>query len=96
MTVARIYIMHAKPGEDAVLETALRELAVIVPDVPGSEGFELLRDLGNELRFIIIEKWDSEESHKGSISSLPEDLLGRVMGAVDGPLDGSYYDYLVG
>ncbi|HKR18362.1 MAG TPA: antibiotic biosynthesis monooxygenase family protein [Rhizorhapis sp.] len=94
MTVARLYIMHAREGEDAALESALSYLASGVRTVKGCEGVELLRDTGNERRFIFIEKWVSEEAHGSSLSSLPEGVLEPVMAALDGPPDGSYFDYL--
>jgi quinol monooxygenase YgiN len=94
MTIARQYLMHAAEGKDAMLETVLGTLADAVRARPGSEGVELLRDLGNERRFVFIEKWDSIEAHKAAASALPKELVGLVMGALDGPPDGAYLDYL--
>jgi len=94
MTIARVYIMHAAEGKDATLETALAKLADLVRKVPGSEGVELLRDLGNERRFLFIEKWDSVESHAAGLESLPQGALDDIGPALDGPPDGAYFDYL--
>lgn len=94
MTVARHYIMHAAEGKDSVLETALYQLADAVRGIPGSEGVELLRDVGNERRFVFIEKWESVDAHKAAGDHLPKDALAPVMGALDGPPDGAYLDYL--
>ena len=94
MTIARHYVMNAAEGRDARLETALGVLADAVRKVPGSEGVELLRDLGNERRFIFIEKWTSVEAHKGARDHLDKDAFAPVMAALDGPPDGAYLDYL--
>lgn len=94
MTTARFYIMHAAEGKDAALETALRDLADKVRPLAGSEGVELMRDSGNERRFIFIEKWASIEAHKDARKALGQDALVSVMAALDGPPDGSYLDYL--
>ena len=94
MTIARHYLMHAAEGQDAQLETALGELADAVRAVPGSEGVELLRDLGNERRFVFIEKWASVEAHKAAGSHLPKEALAPLMAALDGPPEGAYLDYL--
>lgn len=94
MTVARLYIMHARQDHDGALEAALSKLADGVRTIKDCEGVELLRDSGNEHRFIFIEKWVSEEAHGSALSSLPEGVLEPVMAALDGPPDGSYYDYL--
>lgn len=94
MTIARHYVMNAAEGRDAQLETALTALADAVRKVPGSEGVELLRDLGNERRFVFIEKWTSVEAHKGALDHLGKDALAPIMAALDGPPDGAYLDYL--
>ena len=94
MTIARVYIMHARQGHDASLETFLEGLMTEVRGLPGSEGIELLRDIGNERRFIFIEKWDSEESHAAALKGLPRETMGNLVALLDGPPDGAYFDYL--
>ena len=94
MTVARHYVMTAKQGSSAALETALATLADLVRKIPGSEGVELLRDTGDEHRFVFIEKWESIAAHKGAGDHLAKDALDPVMGAIDGPPEGAYLDYL--
>ncbi len=94
MTVARLYIVPAAEGKSAEMESALQGVAKVVSKADGSEGVEVLRDLGNEHRFILIEKWASEEHHAKSLASLPEGTLDPVKAAAGGPPDGAYYDYL--
>ena len=96
MTVARHYLMHASEGNDAALESALRALADAVAPLPGCEGVELLRDLGNERRFIFIEKWADVGAHKAAGPLLDKSLFAPMMAALDGPPDGAYFDYLIG
>ncbi|WP_176591187.1 putative quinol monooxygenase [Sphingobium sp. EM0848] len=95
MTVARHYIMHAKEGMDAELETALRAVADAVRPLPGCEGVEMLRDLGNERRFVFIEKWADIDAHKAAGAVLDKGLFAPMMAALDGPPDGAYFDYLI-
>jgi quinol monooxygenase YgiN len=95
MTVARIYIIPAADGKSAEMESALVALSGIVAKADGSEGVELLRDLGNEHRFIFIEKWVSEEHHAAGLAALPKGALDGVQAAAGGPPDGAYYDYIV-
>ena len=94
MTVARHYVMHAAAGHDATLETALRALAAAVRPLPGCEGVELMRDIGNELRFVFIEKWASVDAHKEAGALLPKEVLAPLGTLLDGPPDGAYLDYL--
>jgi quinol monooxygenase YgiN len=95
MTVARLYIVPAAEGKSAEMEAALIGVSKVVAKADGSEGVEVLRDLGNEHRFILIEKWTSEEHHAKSLANLPEGTLDPVKAAAGGPPDGSYYDYIV-
>jgi len=94
MTVARLYIIPAADGKSAEMEEALVELSKVVSQAEGSEGVEILRDLGNEHRFIFIEKWTSEEHHAKAFETLPDGALNGVQDAAGGPPDGAYYDYL--
>ncbi|HWJ70445.1 MAG TPA: antibiotic biosynthesis monooxygenase family protein [Sphingobium sp.] len=95
MTVARIYIIPAAVGKSAEMETALTDVSKLVAARDGCEGVEVLRDLGNEHRFILIEKWASEDHHGKSLASMPEGALDGVKDAAGGPPDGAYYDYIV-
>lgn len=94
MTVARHYVMHAAAGKDASLETALRNLAAAVRPLPGCEGVEMMRDIGNELRFVFIEKWASVEAHKDAGPLLPKAVMAPLGDLLDGPPEGAYLDYL--
>jgi quinol monooxygenase YgiN len=94
MTVARLYIIPAADGMSAAMEQALLDLSKIVEAADGSEGVEILRDLGNAHRFIFIEKWASEDHHAKALAALPEGTLGPVQAAAGGPPDGAYYDYV--
>jgi quinol monooxygenase YgiN len=95
MTIARIYHMHAKDGRSAELETGLRKLIdLVMGNLEGCRGVELLRDMGNERRFMFIERWDSEESHKAGAAAFAKLDLGSLMAALDGPPEGGYFDSL--
>ncbi len=94
MTVARHYLMHAREGMDATLETVLIDIAKAVHPLAGCEGVEMLRDIGNERRFVFIEKWADVDAHKAASSSLDKSIVARLTAALDGPPDGAYLDYL--
>lgn len=94
MTVARHYVMHAKDGMDAALESALRAVAEAVLPLPGCEGVEMLRDLGNAQRFVFIERWADVDAHKNAGALLDKSVFGPMMAALAGPPDGAYLDYL--
>ena len=95
MTKARLYIVPAANGKSAEMETALVGLSKIVDAADGYEGVEVLHDIGIEHRFILSEKWASEEHHATSLVALAKDALAPVLAAGGGPPDGAYYNYLV-
>lgn len=95
MPVARHYVMHAREGSATALESALRELATAVRQLPGCEGVEMLRDVGNERRFIFIERWADVDAHKAAGPMLDKRLFEPMMAALEGPPEGSYMDYLI-
>jgi quinol monooxygenase YgiN len=94
MTIARLYVLHAAEGKDAALETALRNLADAVRILAGCEGVELMRDSGNERRFVFIEKWESVEAHKAGGEAISKEVRAPVGASLASPPDGSYLDYL--
>jgi quinol monooxygenase YgiN len=95
MAIARLYIMHAAEDKGPALKAALGALAEHVRPIGGCHGVELLQDAENERRFVFIEKWDSIEAHKAAGAQLSKEIMGPVMGAIDGRPDGSYCDYVL-
>ncbi|THD78547.1 MAG: antibiotic biosynthesis monooxygenase [Phenylobacterium sp.] len=79
MGIARQYVLKAAPGRGDELATALRALADRVRAVPGCEGVEILGDLADEHRFVLLERWASMEAHKRSADLLPKDSFAEVM-----------------
>ena len=96
MTIARHYVMLAKEGSEAALDSALRAVADAVRPLPGCEGVEMFRDLANDRRFVFIERWASVDAHKTAGSMLDKSVITAMMAALDGPPEGSYLDYLLG
>lgn len=95
MTIVRHYIMRAKDGMSADLDSALRALADAVRPLPGCEGVEMLRDMGDEQRFIFIEQWADVDAHKAGGKLLDKSVIAPMMAALDGPPDGAYLEYIL-
>jgi len=94
MTVARLYRMTAAAGKEDALAAALKDAALLVAKVPGSEGVEVLQDVDAPGQFVFIEKWTTVEHHKAAPEHLPKGGLDAVMAAMAGPPEGAYLDYL--
>jgi quinol monooxygenase YgiN len=54
----------AKPGKEAELERALREVAGPTRQQPGCVQFTLLRAAGDKSSLVGYERWASEEAHQ--------------------------------
>lgn len=93
MTIARHYIMVAKPGAGDTLRSALGSLAEAVRPLPGCEGVEMLRDTKNHDRFVFVEKWASIKAHVDAGAQLPKAALVPVMDTLEGRPEGSYLQY---
>ncbi|KRB82325.1 hypothetical protein ASE00_09615 [Sphingomonas sp. Root710] len=90
-TFARQYEMLARAGEETALERALSKLTDVVRQVPGCRGVELLRDLKNDRRFLLIEKWESAAAYEQGSALIDKAAFDPVMVTLDGrPQSGSF------
>ncbi len=95
MTVARVYYMYAKDGMADELEAGLCKLVDLVMDnLEGCRGVEVRRDKETEGRFMFVEHWDSIEAHKAGAAAFGKLNIGSIMGALDRPPEGYYFDNL--
>ncbi|SNR61928.1 Heme-degrading monooxygenase HmoA [Haloechinothrix alba] len=61
MAVVKINAIEVPEGSGAELERRFAERARTVDSAPGFLGFELLRPTGNEQRYFVYTKWETEE-----------------------------------
>lgn len=91
MSMSRIGEMQAK--EETIEE--LREfLLSIMPGIQSSEGCEsvqLYQRADEPSRFMMIEVWDSIESHQASVKNIPQEKLGELQPLLAGSPSGSYF-----
>ena len=91
MSVTRISEFRAK--EDKV--DALRALlAQAVPSISASRGClscKLLQSQNNPARFVVLEAWESVESHETAVRSIPPETFAAVMDLLDGRPSGEYF-----
>ena len=96
MALVHSYVMIARHGGEDALAEALAALGEAVKGISGSQGAMVLRDRKEAQKFLFLEFWDSEDSRKAAGSQLPRDVMGRIMGALGGPLQMADYDRLAG
>jgi heme-degrading monooxygenase HmoA len=69
MSVVKINAIEVPEGMGATLEERFAARAGEVENMPGFEGFELLRPTGEEKRYFVYTRWDSEESFQAWVQS---------------------------
>lgn len=94
MTLARHYLMTAKPGGAETLEAALLALAAVIRPIEGCRGIELLRENGQPGNFVFIERWASREAHEAGGRHLPRQSFAPVMAALAHPPEARCFDQL--
>jgi quinol monooxygenase YgiN len=91
MSISRIGEVQAKPK----LVTELREfLLSIMPGIQASKGCEsvqLYQSEDDPSRFLMIEVWDSVESHQASVKNIPPEKLGEIRPLLATSPSGSYF-----
>ena len=91
MSVSRIGEVQAREG----LVDELKEfLLSIMPGIKSSEGcdsVQLYQSQEDPSRFMMIEVWDSVESHQASVKNIPSEKLGEIQPLLASSPSGSYY-----
>ena len=69
MSVVKINAIEVSDGNGAELEKRFAARAKAVDQMPGFEGFELLRPVTGETRYFVYTKWESEEAFQNWVNS---------------------------
>jgi quinol monooxygenase YgiN len=79
-------VAKAKPGKEAELESALREVAGPTRKQPGCVQFALCRAAGDASTIVGYERWASEEAHQQHLKGAHvQKLMARMAGVLAGP-----------
>ena len=94
MSISRIGEVQAKEG----VADELREFLIsIMPGIKSSEGCEsvqLYQSQDEPSRFMMIEVWDSIESHQASVKNIPPEKLGEIRPLLATSPRGSYFELI--
>ncbi len=91
MNITRINEFQSAEGKEDELFDFLKSL---VPYITSSDGCLMCEVLKNDEfpnKFIVIEKWDSKESHKKSIELFPKEQMQDAMSLFGDTPKGGYY-----
>jgi heme oxygenase (mycobilin-producing) len=64
MSVVKINAIEVPEGMETELEARFAARAHAVENMPGFEGFELLRPVSGEQRYFVYTRWESEEAFR--------------------------------
>ena len=91
MSISRIGEVQAKEG----LANELRDFLIsIMPGIKSAEGcksVQLYQSADDPSKFMIIEVWDSVESHQASVRNIPPEKLGEIRPLLATSPSGSYF-----
>lgn len=91
MGISRIGEMQARPE----LINELRDFLIsIMPGIQSSEGCEsvhLYQSEDEPSKFMMIEEWDSVESHQASVKNIPPEKLNEIRPLLATSASGRYF-----
>ena len=91
MSVTRINDFRGKESKVGALRAFLGQ---VIPSIASSKGClscKLLQSQDSPSRFVVLEVWDSVESHKAAVKDIPPEMFMTVMELLDGGPSGEYF-----
>ncbi len=91
MSVMRIGEVQAKVETVEALRDFLISIIPMIEASQGCESCQLLQREDDATTFVMIEVWDSVESHQASVNNIPPEKLGEIRPLLASPPKGAYY-----
>jgi quinol monooxygenase YgiN len=91
MSITRINNFRARDRHAADLKNFLMGILPAVRASAGCQSCELLQDHADPARIVIVEVWDSIESHKESLSHVSAESIREAKEYLAEPPSGAYY-----
>ncbi len=94
MSISRIGETQSKPQTTEELRDFLKSIMPMIKSSHGCESVTLYQSHDDPTKFMMIEVWDSIESHQASVKNIPPTLLAEIMPLLAAAPTGSYYDWV--
>ena len=91
MNITRINTFQAAETKASELFSFLQSLLPYISSCHGCISCEVLADVEDSGEFVVLEVWDSIESHKKSVQNFPKDEMQKAMALFAGAPKGRYY-----
>jgi quinol monooxygenase YgiN len=92
MSISRIGEVQAKEGSTETLRDFLISIVPLIKSSTGCESVQLYQSQDDLSKFIMIEVWDSVESHQMSVKNIPPEKLGEIRPLLATSPSGGYFD----
>ena len=91
MSIYRIGETRASEGKTEELRDFLISIIPGIQSSGGCEAVHLYQNAEDPSKFLMIEVWDSVESHQASVKSIPPEKLGEIRPLLATSPSGSYF-----
>jgi quinol monooxygenase YgiN len=96
MSVSRIGEVQAKQRLTEDLREFLVSIMPLVKSSKGCESVQLYQNQEDPSKFMMIEVWDSVESHQASVKNIPPEKLSEIRPLLAESPSGNYYNLIQG
>jgi len=94
MTVTRMGKVQAKPELTETLRDFLISIMPMIKSSEGCESVQLFQSQDDATKFLMLEVWDSVESHQASVKIIPPEKLAEIRPLLASAASGGYYDII--
>lgn len=91
MSVLRITEFYAMPKKLNQLRVEFSEISQKILNSPGCRSCEVLTSTEGQEKVVVIEEWDSIESHQAAAKSIDPRDFQKILGFLKGQPKGKYY-----
>jgi quinol monooxygenase YgiN len=92
MSIFRIGETQAKEGQIQALRDFLVSIMPIIQSSRGCESCQLYQSQDDPAKFLMVEVWDSIESHQASVKNIPPEKINEIRPLLAGSPGGGYFD----
>ena len=92
MSISRIGETQSQPQTTEELRDFLKSIMPMIKSSQGCESVTLYQSHDDPTKFMMIEVWDSIESHQASVKNIPAEMSAEIRPLLAAAPTGSYYD----
>lgn len=93
MSIMRINEFRARDGGGDALRDRLKAILPLIEASSGCQSCHLMQSHKNAAHILLLEVWDSVESHQASLQNLSPEVFKEAKKLLAAPPTGEYYSY---